>query len=349
MIRHLLLDWSGTLCDDQTLTLAATNDVLRHYGAGPVDEATYREQFRLPIEGFYQRHIGPVPREQIDTLFFERYAQRAGQSGLFPEVRTLLEVMRWRAVDVTIVSTMAQRILESLVTRLQIAPLLHAVYGGAADKVPVLRRLITAQGWDPDTCLYVGDMPHDIEAARAAGAQAGAALYGYCPPDKLRAAQPDRCYQSVGELLGDLEQELVLAVQRRVVPTVGGMVINEAGEVLLVRTRKWSDLYGLPGGKIQYGETMENAYYRELREETGLHLDNATWLTTQDCIEHPQFREPRHFLLINYLSRVAGRPALQANYESREIGWYPLQQIDSMALNEPTRALLRLARERGHV
>ena len=349
MIRHLLLDWSGTLCDDQSLTLVATNDVLRHFGARAVDEATYREQFVLPIEGFYQRHIGPVPREEIDALFFERYAEHAARCGLFPQVRALLEVLHWRRIDVTIVSTMAQEILEPLVTRLQIAPLLRAVHGGAADKVPVLKSLISEQGWDPDTCLYVGDMPHDIAAARAAGTLAGAALYGYSPPEKLHACAPDRSYRSVGDLLADLERELVLAGERRVIATVGGIVLNDADELLLVRTRKWSDLYGLPGGKIQYGETMQAAYYRELREETGLQLDNATWLTTQDCIEHPQFREPRHFLLINYLSRVPGRPALRANYESYEIGWYPAQEAMSMALNDPTRQALQLAREQGHV
>ncbi len=348
-MHHLLLDWSGTLCDDQALTLAVTNDVLCHFGADPVDGVTYRNQFTIPIEGFYQRHIGPVPREQIDAVFFDRYAARAAESALFPNVRLLLEVVAWRGLDATIVSTMAQGILDSLVEAQGISHLLRAVHGDAADKVPVLQRVITAAGWDPDTCLYIGDTIHDIEAARAAGAVAGAALYGYSPPEKLRAAGPDRCYDDVSAILRDLEREQVLAAESRVIATVGGIVVNGADEILLVRTRKWSDLYGLPGGKIQYGETMEEAYFRELREETGLDIDNAEWLMTQDCIEHPQFRERRHFLLINYVSRIAQRPALQANYESYEIGWYPVGGVLDMALNDPTREALTRALEAGLV
>ena len=347
MIRHLLLDWSGTLCDDRELTRQVTNEVLVAHGAEPVDEATYRRDFVIPIEGFYRPRIGEVPRERIDHEFFDRYAARVGQAPLYPGVALLLELARWRGLRLTCVSTMAQTILDAEQAALGIADLFHRVRGSAADKIPALTEEVAAAGIAPDECLYVGDTAHDLQAAHAAGVRAGAALYGYSLESALRAEAPDYLLHSPGELLDLLERDWLLATERRVIATVGGIVANDAGELLLVRTRKWSGKYGLPGGKIEYGETMLAAYLREIREETGLLLEDARYLMTQDCIEHPEFVYPRHFLLINFFSRLAGRPVLKANYESDEIGWYPLSQLAQMDLNQPTRVALEQARLRG--
>ncbi len=53
------------------------------------------------------------------------------------------------------------------------------------------------------------------------------------------------------------------------VPSVNVVVINAAGEVLLIR-RSDNDNWALPGGAIDLGESMVQAAVRETREETGI-------------------------------------------------------------------------------
>lgn len=54
--------------------------------------------------------------------------------------------------------------------------------------------------------------------------------------------------------------------------TVDAVVFDAAGRLLLIRRRQapFKGRYALPGGFVEYGETLEDAARRELHEETGV-------------------------------------------------------------------------------
>lgn len=57
--------------------------------------------------------------------------------------------------------------------------------------------------------------------------------------------------------------------------TVGALVRNPAGQVLILRTTKWRGSWGVPEGKVEWGETLEDALRREFLEEVGLQLSGV--------------------------------------------------------------------------
>jgi 8-oxo-dGTP diphosphatase len=60
----------------------------------------------------------------------------------------------------------------------------------------------------------------------------------------------------------------------RVVPCVGAVIRDAAGRLLLIRRGHdpHRGLWSLPGGRIEAGESPEEAVVREVREETGLEV-----------------------------------------------------------------------------
>lgn len=56
----------------------------------------------------------------------------------------------------------------------------------------------------------------------------------------------------------------------RTVNKVRGLIFNKKGEVLLCN---YAGVYLLPGGSIEQGETITQAFLREAKEETGIDLD----------------------------------------------------------------------------
>jgi ADP-ribose pyrophosphatase YjhB (NUDIX family) len=108
----------------------------------------------------------------------------------------------------------------------------------------------------------------------------------------------------------------------------------------MLRTHKWSNLWGIPGGKVRFGETSVDALRREIREETNLAIDQIQFALVQDCIHSKEFYRDAHFILLNYTCRVMGENPVRLNEEAQEFRWVTIAAAKEMPLNRPTRILL---------
>jgi ADP-ribose pyrophosphatase YjhB (NUDIX family) len=132
--------------------------------------------------------------------------------------------------------------------------------------------------------------------------------------------------------------------------TVGALIFNRVGEALMIRTHKWSNKWGIPGGKIKWGETSEAALRREIKEETNLNVQAVQFVLVQDCIHSPEFYRDAHFVLLNYTCRCAGKPEVILNEEGREFRWLPLAAAKELPLNRPTKILINaVLKQKGAV
>lgn len=102
-------------------------------------------------------------------------------------------------------------------------------------------------------------------------------------------------------------------------------IIERDGKILLIKRKNqpFSGAWALPGGFVEYGETVEDALHREIAEETGLKVEiNSLYNVYSD----PK-RDPRgHVISICYTGKGfgklrAGDDAISAQFfSSEEIG-----------------------------
>jgi phosphoglycolate phosphatase len=338
---NIIFDWAGTLANDQELTWRLTNETIRSFGNPSVTYETYCQEFRLPANEFYQRFCPGIAWEEIEAVFSDLCQRRyPHQVDLWAGVREGLACLVCKH-KLFLLSTLNQGMLEETLQIQGLREYFQAVYGSVENKALALPAMLQELELSLDETVMVGDTPHDIAAGKAASIQALAVTYGYSTSERMLAVDPEMVFGSFQELMRYFDKLSFAESRHFPVATVGGLIFDDEGKALLVRTRKWSNLFGVPGGKVDYGESLQAAFIREVKEETGLDIDQVKFIMNQDCIEHPQFYRPRHYILVNYTARTTGsQPPVTLNYESNALVWASPREALAMDLNEPTRILI---------
>lgn len=110
------------------------------------------------------------------------------------------------------------------------------------------------------------------------------------------------------------------------IPVVRLIVTDDHGRVLILRrdnTRHGAGEWCLPGGKVDYGDTVEVAAQRELQEETGLDGAAVRFLFYQDSL--PPAPGAMHCINFYFACPVQG--TLNLNEESSECRWIRREEL----------------------
>lgn len=130
----------------------------------------------------------------------------------------------------------------------------------------------------------------------------------------------------------------------RPVPATIGVVFRQ-GRVLLVRRANPPDAgkWGFPGGKIEWGESIEQAAEREIQEETGVTVVAGKVFTAVDCFDRQNGELLRHFILVAVLCDwISGEPA--AADDALEARWFSPEEYErsDLAMSLDVREVIRM-------
>ena len=369
MIRNIIFDWSGTLVDDLPAVLKASNYVLTQAGKPTMTLDTFRAEFQLPFTTFYDRHTPEVPMAQLEEWFHAEFRRSQDSVVELPHARAFLEFCRKHKLRTFLLSTVHADHFKVQCKGNRFDLFLDRPYTDVWDKREKIHGLLAENNLQPDETLFIGDMEHDIATAKHGGIHSCAVLTGYNTLAQLRAAKPDVIVEHLSELRAILEANnfhLTSLAKTKIengeskmakraghppssilhprsefpITTVGALIFNSKNEVLMLRTHKWSNKWGIPGGKIKWGETSEAALRREILEETNLKVNKIEFVLVQDCIHSKEFYKDAHFVLLNYTCRVTGKTDVKLNHEAQEFRWLKIAAAKKLKLNKPTKILL---------
>ncbi|MDO5702754.1 MAG: 8-oxo-dGTP diphosphatase MutT [Lachnospiraceae bacterium] len=106
---------------------------------------------------------------------------------------------------------------------------------------------------------------------------------------------------------------------------VAAAVIRKGDEVFATQRGygPYKDWWEFPGGKIESGETPEDALVREIREELDMTVQTGSFITTVEY-DYPEF----HLSMDCYWCRISeGEPKLVEHEAAR---WLPLSDLDQV-------------------
>jgi len=131
-------------------------------------------------------------------------------------------------------------------------------------------------------------------------------------------------------------------------PTVGALIVNQQGKILLAKSHKWFDKYTLPGGHIEVGESMVDAVRREVKEEVGLDVEVVEMLLVQEAIFAPEFYKKKHFIFIDFYCKSKDQQVKLDQNEIQDYIWVYPGAAYNLKLDSFTRKTLDRYLKRGY-
>ena len=191
-MAHLVWDWNGTLLDDLTLVVAATNTSLASVDGPAVTADEHRREFRRPISAYYEyvlgRSLTPGEFAVLDRAFHNAY--RAGLTGTGLAADALDAMTTWTGTQSLLSMWFHDELVplvnsHGLYTRLLRVDGLRDPLGGGF-KAPHLRAHLDALGLDGPECVLIGDSVDDAHAAQDVGASVILYAGGFTDAQRLR-------------------------------------------------------------------------------------------------------------------------------------------------------------------
>jgi ADP-ribose pyrophosphatase YjhB (NUDIX family) len=118
--------------------------------------------------------------------------------------------------------------------------------------------------------------------------------------------------------------------------------VDDQGRIALQR-RTDNDLWALPSGTMEIGESIGQTAVRETKEEIGLEVEPVRLVGVYSDPDHVfayDDGEVRQEFNVCIACRVVGG-ALAAGDEAREVGWFTPEEIEGLPMHESVRRRIR--------
>ena len=115
------------------------------------------------------------------------------------------------------------------------------------------------------------------------------------------------------------------------------------GKILLVRRARSpaKGFYSLPGGPVEFGETLHQALHREVDEETALKIEIVGLAGWREVV--PGTTDGGHYLIMSFAARwAAGEPDL--NDEHDDFRWIEPDALSDLNVTGGLQEVIRSAR-----
>jgi phosphoglycolate phosphatase len=207
--RLLAFDWDGTLADSTSIIASALQSACRDVGEPVPDDVSARYVIGLGLAQALA-HVAPGLAQErhaeISARYRHHYLGRDAQIPLFDGAAALLEDLHAQGYMLAIATGKTRVGLDRSLTAHALRERFHATRcadeGHPKPHPDMLLHLMTTLDVKPYETLMIGDTTHDLQLARAAGADALGVAYGAHEVERLATANPIAIVHSIAELRG---------------------------------------------------------------------------------------------------------------------------------------------------
>ncbi|MCC6132604.1 MAG: HAD family hydrolase [Acidobacteria bacterium] len=202
-----VFDLDGTLIDSYSAINLSLNEVLAAFGEPPIGREETRRLVGNGLEALMRKVLGPERAPLGVDMFRKSYARSGPEmTELLPGAEQVTRDLASRGVPLAVASNKPLQFSIQLLEELGLAPRFRVIAGPTPEFPPkpdpaMVVAALGAMGVPPSSSLFVGDMPIDVETARAVGMPVAVLPTGSSSREELESARPDYLVDSLTDIL----------------------------------------------------------------------------------------------------------------------------------------------------
>ena len=205
----VIWDFNGTILDDVETGILSVNKLLRDRGLPTVEnKEKYRAVFGFPVRDYYKRlgfDFSVEPYEVIAPLWVEQYMINVESAKIYDDVTRVMDLFAERGIGQTLLSATECSMLKEQIAKLGLSDRFEEILG--MGDIHASSKEGLALEWrkrhPSDRVLLIGDTDHDLQVARAIGADCVLVSRGHQSEEYLRTLT-DAVYPSLAAVAEDI-------------------------------------------------------------------------------------------------------------------------------------------------
>lgn len=191
MVKVVLFDWSGTLCNDYT-------DVTGLFSVKTITPDISRSIYFLPLTRALRHCLAYF--EIRFPKFLLKQNSPFQNSKLFPHTKELLKFIKSKDIIIGIISTQSEDVINYIVNKSGIVNYIDFVEGRSLHKGILIKNIIKKYNLRTKDIFYITDLSDDILEIKGLGIKTCAVTWGYDDEEKLKKTCPDAIISLILEL-----------------------------------------------------------------------------------------------------------------------------------------------------
>ncbi|MDE5715896.1 MAG: HAD family hydrolase [Anaeroplasmataceae bacterium] len=192
-MKYIFLDFNGTIINDVDLCVDLLNQILDKQKKPKVSIQQYKSLFTFPIRKYYELAGVDFTLDSFEDLanwFIKEYQPKSMKCGLYEGLKETFQILKEKGYHLVILSASEKNNLLEQCEHYKISSYFDAILGidniQAESKIHIAKNYIQKENIDGADILFVGDTLHDLEVAKAIGANCMLVSCGHQSIDVLK-------------------------------------------------------------------------------------------------------------------------------------------------------------------